>query len=76
MKTIKDKQKLMYVIIKHLMDNNYIDFKKLNQKLPKDKLETMTQDEILSSFIDVLGLENIERQMGLSKPKVNEWKWI
>jgi hypothetical protein len=73
---IRHKQRVMWKVIHYLLDRKYVDIKTLNDTLPKDKIEEMDKDELLESFIQVLGLQDISKELSINKVSVNEWKWL
>ena len=72
---IDDRKRVLYQVIKHLMDKGFVDFGKLSSTLPKDTLDTLNDDEKLRRFVEVLDLHDIEKSLDVKKPLTEDFIW-
>jgi DNA-binding transcriptional regulator of glucitol operon len=72
---IEDRKRVLYQVIKHLMDKGFVNMGKLSQTLPKDTLETLTRDEQLERFVEVLELQDVQKSLMVDKPLVENFIW-
>ncbi len=73
---LQERQRVLWLVINHLMKRKgAVDFAELNKKLPKDRLEQMTDDEKLDGFVKALGIYDIARQLQADKPMVEHYLW-
>lgn len=74
--TMNDRQRVLWLIINHLMQmDTTINYGHLSKTLPRDELEQMTKDEQLDRFVQVLGLQDIARELQADRPLVENYLW-
>lgn len=72
---IEDRNRVLYQVVKHLMNKGYVNMGRLSQTLPKDELETLTSDEQLERFVEVLELQDIQKSLMVDRPLVENFIW-
>lgn len=73
---LQTRERVLWLIINHLMQmDTGINYAELSLQLPRNELEQMDTEDQLIKFVQVLGLQDIAKELQTDRPLVENYLW-